>query len=233
VQTDPLSVQAFTDAYQYQQDQGSADKQLHVEFSHDEVEDPILSTGGEVAPNDPRIALARKLEIEVAPVDKEKGTVKIQGAGRPIFKQVEMCEIRYGDKDNVVRDRVKSMHPDPRERFPGQYARFKAGEKTQIVGTLLREWGLIDRSMSKSYEAVGIFTVEQLAGLSDVNAQELRGSLADRQKAKDFLEMAKGHAPVAQARADLDRAQNEIRALRDELDAMKAAGEEPGRKPKK
>lgn len=228
MQTDPLSVQAFTDAYQYQQDQGSADKHLHVEFSYDEIEDPILSSGGEVAQNDPRLVLAKKLEIEVTPTTN--GTMKIQGAGRPIFKQVEMCEIRYGDKDNIIRDRVKSMSPDPRQRFAAQYARFKAGEATQIIGTLLREWGLIDRTTSKSYEAVGIHTVEQLAGLSDVNAQQLRGSLADRQKARDFLEMAKGHAPVAQARAELERAQNEIRSLKDRLEALESASREAGKK---
>lgn len=158
--------------------------------------------------------------FEYDEIEDEEATKR---AGRPMFRSVEMCEIRYGDKDNVVRDRVKYMHPDPRQRFPAQYARFKAGEKVQVVGTLLREWGLVDRATAKGYEAVGIVTVEQLAGLSDANAQQVRGSIADRQKARDFLEMAKGLAPVAQARAEFDKAQEQIRALRDELDAMKAA----------
>lgn len=145
-------------------------------------------------------------------------------AGRPIFKSVEMCEIKVpGDKDNVICDRVKYMRPDPRKRFPVQYARHKAGEKVQVVGTLLREWGLIDRATAKSYEAVGIHTVEQLAGLSDSNAQGLRGSLTDRQKAKDFLAMAAGQAPIAQARAENEKLRAEIQALREMVEDMKAA----------
>ena len=139
---------------------------------------------------------------------------------RPIFKSVEMCEIRYGDKDNIIRDRVKYMRPDPRQRFPVQYARFKAGEATQVVGTLLREWGLLDRASAKSYEAVGVFTVEQLSALSDTNAQQFRGSIADRQRARDFLAMAQGQAPIAQARAENEALRVELQALRESLEAQ-------------
>lgn len=146
--------------------------------------------------------------------------------GRPIYQSVEMCEIRVpGDKDNVIRDRVKYMRPDPRKRFPQQYARFKAGEKVQVVGTLLVEWGLIDRATAKSYAAVGIHTVEQLAGLADSNTQGLRGSVADRQKARDFLAMAAGQAPIAQARAENEKLRAEIEALREMVEGMKGGGE--------
>lgn len=141
--------------------------------------------------------------------------------GRPMFKSVEMCAIRIpGDKDNQVIDRVAKMDPDPRQRFPGQYARFKAGEKVQIEGTLLREWGFISPAEAKSYEAVDIYTVEQLAGLSDSTCQQYRGSLADRQKARDFLEKAKGLEPVAQARAENAALRSEIEALREAVKAL-------------
>ena len=136
-------------------------------------------------------------------------------AGRPIHKSVEMCEIKYGDKDNVVVDRVKYMKPDPRQRFPVQWAKFKAGEKEQVVGTLLRKWGLIETALAKDYEAIGIMTVEQLAGLSDELCKRYRGSIADRQKARDFLAMADGQAPIAAARAEIEALREEIRALRD------------------
>lgn len=142
--------------------------------------------------------------------------------GRPIFKSVEMCRIRVpGDKDNVIEDRVKYMSPDPRKRFPGQYARFKAGDAVQVVGTILREWGLIDRATAKSYEAMGIHTVEQLAGVSDANAAGVRGLIADKQKAIDFLEMAKGQAPLTQARAENAQLRAELQALREMVEEMR------------
>ena len=143
--------------------------------------------------------------------------------GRPIFKSVEMCEIQVpGERDTTI-GRVKSMHPDPRDRFPEAYARWKRGETEQVVGTLLREWGLMPRARAKEYEALKIRTVEQLAGVSDTAAQDIRGSLADRQKARDFLEFSKGQAPLTQARAEME-------VLRNELQAVKEIAEAQGKK---
>lgn len=183
---DPLSADAFRQAYDFQNDQAAGDRSLHVHFFLDEVKDEAASTR----------------------------------EGRPIFKSVEMCEIRYGDKDNIVVDRVKYMKPDPRERFAPQYARFKAGEQTQVVGTLLRQWGLITSAEAKGYEAIGLMTVEQLAGLADVQAQQVRGSLADRQKARDFLAMSAGQAPIAQARAENETLRQELQSLRDMVESL-------------
>jgi hypothetical protein len=146
---------------------------------------------------------------------------KTEEMGRPIFKSVEMCSIKApGDKDNIVVERVARMQPDPRMRFPAQYARFKAGEKVQIEGTLLRQWGLITPAEAKSYEAVDVYTVEQLAGLSDSICQQYRGSLADRQKARDFLDQAKGLEPAAAARAENQRLRSEIEALREAIASL-------------
>jgi hypothetical protein len=138
--------------------------------------------------------------------------------GRPIFKSVEMVEIRIpGNKDNVVVQRVSKMDPDPRERFPAQYAKFKGGDPQQHVGTMLRKWGILDEAEALSYEAVGIFTVEQLAGMTDAACKQYRGSLGDRQKAQDWLDTAKGAAPVAAARAEVARLREELAALREQL----------------
>lgn len=204
---DPLSGEAFAHAYDLQQNPDAADRSLHVEFGYDEMIDDRASHGWE----------------ETRP---DGSVVKHPGAGRPIFKSVEMCEIRVpGDKDNIVRDRVARMRPDPRQRFPVQYAKFKAGESSQIVGTLLREWGLITTAEAKTYEAVGIFTVEQLAALSDQNAQQFRGSLVDRQRASDFLAMAQGQAPLAEARAEAARMRQELDELHQQMKEMR--GEVP------
>lgn len=150
--------------------------------------------------------------------DEIEDDAATKAEGHPVFKSVEMCEICVpGDKDNTIVGRLKSMHPDPRERFPAAYAKFKRGEKVQIAGYLLREWGLITRARAKEYEALNIMTVEQLASLSDTNAANIRGSLAERQKAADFLEFSKGQAPLAQARAEMDAQKSEIETLKEML----------------
>jgi hypothetical protein len=158
---------------------------------------------------------------------------KTEEMGRPMFKSVEMCSIKApGDRDVVV-ERVTKMQPDPRQRFPGHYARFKAGQAVQVEGTLLREWGVLDRATAKSYEAIDIYTVEQLAGLSDGNCQQHRGSMADRQKARDWLDKAKGLEPVAQARAENAKLRAEIEALKEAIEAMGGKVPEPESKRKK
>lgn len=148
-------------------------------------------------------------EMEDAAATKE--------AGRPIFKTVECVEIRVpGDKGNIRRGPLKYFRPDPRERFPLAYAKFKAKAKEQIVGTLLRECGgLMPRTRALEYQHFGVFTVEQLAALNDSNAQNIPGSIADRQKARDFLAIAKGQAPLAAARAENEQLREQLRALED------------------
>jgi hypothetical protein len=156
--------------------------------------------------------------------DEVEDPVESAKAGRPIFKSVEFCEIRIpGNKDEIIRDRVKYMHPDPRERFPIAYAKFRAGDRVQVQGTPLREWAMMTRAQARSYEASNIFTVEQLAGLSDAMAQGKFGSVGDRIKAQDFLKSAAGGAPLTEARAEIEVLREEIRNLRD---AMQDQGRE-------
>jgi hypothetical protein len=151
-------------------------------------------------------------------MEEVEDKVQTAAQGRPIFKSVEFCEIQVpGDRDCISKDRVTRMQPDPRLRFPAAYAKFKAGHADQLVGTPLIEWGPMPRSTAKSYAAVGIHTVEQLAGLSDGNAQSLRGSIEDRTKARDFLETSKGQAPLTEARAEMARMRDEMAALREQI----------------
>jgi hypothetical protein len=164
--------------------------------------------------------------------DEIEDPVETAKQGRPIFKSVEFCEIRVpGDRDGIVKDRIKYMHPDPRERFPVAYAKFRAGEKVQVTGTPLREWQALTRAQAKSYEASNIFTVEQLASLADNHAQSMFGSIADRQKARDFLAQSAGQAPLTQARAEIDKLREEIKFLREQIAGAPVVADPPKRKP--
>lgn len=168
----------------------------------------------------------RKLRVRFFK-DEIKDEAATKQEGRPIYKSVEMVEIKIpGDKDNVV---VRKVGEADRERFPAAYAKFKRGDAVQVVGTPLRRWGLMEPAEARGYEEAGVITVEQLAALSDANCQKLRGSLADRQKARDYLEMAKDMAPVAAARAEADALRAQVEALREQIAAL--GGKVPERLP--
>ena len=142
-------------------------------------------------------------------------------AGHTVYKTVECVEIWIpGERAPARRGPCKSMKPDPRERFPEAYAKFKAGQSVQIEGMLLREWSLMPRATAKTYEALGVHTVEQLAKLSDIGAQNMPGSVAWRQKALDWVEMTKGLAPLEQARKELAAANEQIAALREQVSEL-------------
>jgi hypothetical protein len=149
--------------------------------------------------------------------------------GRPIYKTQECVEIRAPGSRDVKMGRIKYMQPDPRIRFARAYANWKAGREVQVEGQLLRAWGFLTPARVKEYEAMHVHTVEQLAGLDDVHSQDIPGSLAERTKARDFLEMAKGAAPLAQARAETAKVKAELEALKEQVQAMLGEGrvEEP------
>ncbi len=166
----------------------------------------------------------RKLRVRFFK-DEIKDAAATLKEGRPIYKSAEMVEIKIpGDRDNVVVRKVTASDP---ERFPGAYARFKRGDAVQVVGTPLLRWGLMEPAEARGYEESGVITVEQLAAMSDATCQKYRGSVADRQKARDFLEMAKGMAPVAAARAESEALRAQIEALREQVLALGGKAPDP------
>jgi hypothetical protein len=139
-------------------------------------------------------------------------------AGYPKFKDVPFIQIAVpGDKTTLIDRPVWDDENNPNsdtQRFPAKWAAFKNGAGTDItVGTPLTEWPAVTRAVVDELAHWKIRTVEQLAGLSDSNAQKFMGSLALRQKARDFLEAAKGAAPVAKLRTELEERDGRIAGL--------------------
>lgn len=131
--------------------------------------------------------------------------------GRLICEEKEFITIRApGAKDTVKR--VASRFD--RNRFARHYAAFKAGLADPEVGSPLKEWPIVTRSQVEMLAYKGVKTVEQLAGVADSNLMELGpGAVTLKQKAKDWLERAKGNAPAERHRADLAEANGKIEVL--------------------
>lgn len=140
-------------------------------------------------------------------------------AGFPKFREVPFIQIAVpGDRstfiDRPVWDDENNAHSDT-QRFPTKWAAFKGGHGEDVtVGTPLSEWPPISRAHVEELAYWKIRTVEQLAGLADSNAQKFMGSLALRQKARDWLDAAKDAAPFAQLRANDEAKGAEIAELR-------------------
>ncbi len=155
-------------------------------------------------------------------------------AGRPIFLDTEFISIMVpGDKDNIV---VREIRDQDKQRFPRQYAAFKNNEQELVDGTPLGEWGFLSKAQVAELEYFNIRTVEQLANVTDANAQKFMGINKLKQRAQEYLEASKGEAPILQLQEELATRDVSIIELRDTVEALQSRlktleGGEPDKKP--
>ena len=168
-------------------------------------------------------------------------------AGRPIFDDLEVCEIRTaGSRDVGVfpATAVSQWEPDPdggqkavtyAERFRHQYQQFKAKAAQTKSGTPLAHVPFLSEARRAELRAQNIYTVESLAG---VDGQELKnlgiGGRELKNKAIEYIEEASKGAPNLQLQAELDalRARNAVleedRETLEKHIGAKQAEKEPG-----
>lgn len=137
--------------------------------------------------------------------------------GRPIFKMVDYIRIHTpGQKDSIIDTPVNDAH---RRTYARQFEAFLADKsQDEASGTLLSAWGGVSPERVEEYAYGKIRTVEQLAGASDSALQNMGpGSTKERQRARDYVELMKGNAPLAKMRADLEARDEQITAMERQL----------------
>lgn len=148
--------------------------------------------------------------------------------GRPIFDDVEVCEIRApGSRDvKYFPATAVSAHgwlADPitgeqrqvtyAERFPRQYQQFKARAAQTVTGTPLDFAAFLTDGKRAELRAQNVYTVEMLAA---IEGQELKnlgpGGREMKNKAAKFIEDAKAGAGDKQMQRELMalKARNQI-----------------------
>jgi hypothetical protein len=144
----------------------------------------------------------------------KKNLVKSEQEGRPIFEDTDYIEIMQpGNKDSIVRRPASDRDKD---RFAEHYRRYQARQsEDHIEGTLLEEWPAISRAQCEELKFLNIRTVEQLAGLSDSNAQNIMGIQGLKSKAKKYLEVAEKEAN-AEKFAELEAKYQQLLAAQEE-----------------
>lgn len=158
--------------------------------------------------------------------------------GRPIYKDRDYITIRVpGDKNRVV-ERPVRMNPargqisDP-ERFPRQWQAYQSNQQVTHDGTPLSEWGPMSKSQAMTYQGLNIYTVEQLAGVSDANLGQMgHGARAWRDKAQAYLKATEDSSEVLKLQSQLSKQTDEIEMLKQQIAELATTRRKPGR-PKK
>lgn len=142
-------------------------------------------------------------------------------AGRPIFRDEERVEIIF--PGNPHTRPVKIVTDVERMKWPDQYKAFKAGQDVALDGTPIEEWPRLKRSQVLELKAVGFFTIESIAAMSDLAMQRI--GLGGRQLAelaKAFLDDAERNKLNEQQNAVINRQDAELAALKNQIAQLTA-----------
>ncbi|WP_273727478.1 hypothetical protein [Brucella gallinifaecis] len=171
----------------------------------------------------------------------EQDSIASKKAGRPIFKDLEVCELHFpGDKQHKPVFPAHSFAGWGEDEFGNaqkltyaikyndQYLRFKEGRAQVADGTPLSELPFLTEAKRMELKALKIYTAEQLAGLDGQNLKNLgQGGRALKDQAQAYLDSAAGSAGNV-ALADENAAlRQQIAELKAELGNAPTQTEEP------
>ncbi len=142
---------------------------------------------------------------------------KTQEQGRPIYRDVDMLRMMFpGDNTKevvrIVRLHQEGNQPADPDRFPRQWAAFQAQEAQSQSGTPIEQWPPISKAQSLELKGLKIYTVEQLAAVSDVNLNWMG--------ARQLRENARAWLAEAESGAETIKLRNMVEDLQAQLEAM-------------
>jgi hypothetical protein len=156
---------------------------------------------------------------------------KSAAEGRPVYDDTEYIRIIVpGDKQNEVHRPATELD---KRRYARQYADFKAGSREAQSGTPLKEWTAISASQAKELAHFHVYTVEQLANLSDANLQNIGPIRGLQAKARYYMEKAAGNAPLDKMRAEMLEKDNTIQTMQKQMAEMSKRLDEMNRNQKR
>ena len=148
-------------------------------------------------------------------------------AGRPIFKDQEVVEIRIAGERNFsptypahsMWKRVEGEELTYADRWPEAYARFKQGQEQVAHGTPLSELPFLTEARRQELRMLKVYTAEALASLDGKNLSNLGPQGREmKDQATAYLERARGVAQDIALKAEVE----ELKAKLAEFTAQKA-----------
>jgi hypothetical protein len=163
---------------------------------------------------------------------------KTAAAGRPMFDDREVCEIRTpGSRDikffpahaqaDWVTDPLtgEQTRRTYAEKFSRQYLQFKAKVAQTRTGTPLALASFLTAGKRLELQALSIYTVEALA---HIDGQELKnlgfGGRELKLKAEQYIEDAKGGVEARQALQKVEALEAKLQALQADNDKLRVNG---------
>ena len=163
---------------------------------------------------------------------------KSKAAGRPIFDDVEICEIRAPGSRDVkhfpstefshwaAADIYSGTQPCKvtyAERFQRQYRQFKEQQTQTKTGTPLTHVPFLTEGKRAELRALNIYTAEQLAGIEGAELKNLGvGGRELKNKAEEFIAAGKVNAPNLQAAAEAEALRARVAILEEDNKALLA-----------
>lgn len=149
-------------------------------------------------------------------------------AGYAIYENKEYIRIiAAGNKgttwERPVRKTPNGPVPADTQRFANQWRAFQEGEKQVIDGLPLEQWPAVTPADVKMLKGLGIHTVEQLASIGEHNLTFM-GARQYRDKAKTYIENAKGSALSNQLAEQNAKLQDQIEALKNQMNGFINSG---------
>jgi len=170
-------------------------------------------------PDENRFAMDDKLYVEFLR-EPVMHPGKSREAGRAVYEERDFVRIHVpGDKTTVC---VEPMHELNMIRFKTRYEKWKAGQAEAVTGTPLNALPGMSPAKVEEYKYFKIITVEQLADANDQLGQKFMSFNQDKQRAKAFLEVAAGNAPIEKMNSELAKRDEEIETLKAQMAALMA-----------
>ena len=141
-------------------------------------------------------------------------TLATEKEGRPIFKDVEIIEVRYPGEGPTVLE-VTDKH---KKEYSELYQAFKAGQEQPTSGTPLEQWPLLSKAFCNEFKALGVRTVEQLAEANDNLKRRMRSGVKYCEEAASWLALASSpQNQVASFKKENERLQRQIETLQNQV----------------
>lgn len=136
--------------------------------------------------------------------------------GTPQYKDVEYITIRVGVKDTVRREPTEQ----DKRMYAAQYLAWKKRETVPEIseGMPLHQWAAIPgKALVKTFNAIGVYTVEQLAQASETLIHAAGPYLHLRQQARDWVADAQKKAPLVKLRNENEALAARVKSLEEML----------------
>lgn len=171
--------------------------------------------------------------------DKVKNEGASAAKGRPIYDDIELCEIRVaGDRNSIKVFPAHAFHAWANDPVTGdqeaityamkwndQYRRFKENRQQVQDGTPLEELPFLTEAKRAELKALSIYTAETLAALDGNNLKTLGiGGRGLKDQAQAYIDNANGSANITNMAATIADLQQQLADLRaDKAPAVQSA----------